>query len=97
MTRIKPSSRQSLLDIALQTSGGVEAAFDLAEANGISISEPLEAEAELETVAAADKNVLAKYEARGIRPATELSTEEVEAAPYGGIGYMGIEIDFVVK
>ena len=45
MTRIKPSSRQSLLDMALQTSGGVEAAFDLAEANGISISEPLEAEA----------------------------------------------------
>ena len=48
-------------------------------------------------MAAADKNVLAKYEARGIRPATELSSEEVEAAPYGGIGYMGIEIDFVVK
>jgi len=97
MARITPQDRQSLLDMALQTSGGVDAAFDLAEANGVSISEPLEAEAELETVAAADKNVLAKYEARGIRPATELSAEEVEAAPYGGIGYMGIEIDFVVK
>lgn len=97
MIRVKPSNRQSLLDIALQTSGGIEAAFDLSKENGRSISEPLEAGAELGTVAAVDKNVLAKYEARGIRPATELSAKEVEAAPYGGIGYMGIEIDFVVK
>ena len=39
--------------------------------------------------------VLERYTARQIRPATELSDEEeIEAAPFGGIGYMGIEVDF---
>lgn len=96
MATIAPSDRQSLLDIAVQTSGGVEAAFDLAAANDVSVSEPL-AGAQLETAPVADKMVLERYTARQIRPATELSDEEIEAAPYGGIGFMGIEIDFMVR
>ena len=78
------------MDIAVQTSGGVEAAFDLA-------AEPLEAGAQLESAPVADKMVLERYTARQIRPATELSDEEIEAAPFGGIGYMGIEVDFMVR
>ena len=97
MAKIAPSDRQSLLDIAVQTSGGVEAAFDLAAANDVSVSEPLEAGAPLETAPVADKMVLERYTARQIRPATELSDEEIEAAPFGGIGYMGIEVDFMVR
>lgn len=96
MARVAPSDRQSLLDIAVQTSGGVEAAFDLAAANDVSVSEPL-AGTQLETAPVADKMVLERYTARQIRPATELSDEEIEAAPFGGIGYMGIEIDFMVQ
>lgn len=97
MAKIAPSDRQSLLDIAVQTSGGVEAAFDLAAANDVSVSESLEAGAQLETAPVADKMVLERYTARQIRPATELSDEEIEAAPFGGIGYMGIEVDFMVR
>lgn len=97
MAKIAPSDRQSLLDIAVQTSGGFEAAFDLAAANDVSVSEPLEAGAQLETAPVADKMVLERYTARQIRPATELSDEEIEAAPFGGIGYMGIEVDFMVR
>ena len=97
MAKIAPSDRQSLLDIAVQTSGVVEAAFDLAAANDASASEPLEAGAQLETAPVADKMVLERYTARQIRPATELSDEEIEAAPFGGIGYMGIEVDFMVR
>ena len=82
------------MDIAVQTSGVVEAAFDLAAANDVSVSEPLEAGAQLETAPVADKMVLERYTARQIRPATELSDE---AAPFGGIGYMGIEVDFMVR
>ena len=82
------------MDIAVQTSGGVEAAFDLAAANDVSVSEPLEAGAQLESAPVA---VLERYTARQIRPATELSDEEIEAAPFGGIGYMGIEVDFMVR
>lgn len=95
--KIKPLDRQSLIDVAIQTSGGMEAAFDLSVKNDIAVSEELARDAELETVAAVDKTVLSRYEARNIRPATEISPEDMEAAPYGGIGFMGIEIDFIVS
>lgn len=97
MATIVPQDRQSLLDIALQACGSIEAAFDLAAANDVSISEPLAAGVGLETVAPIDRIVLERFVAKGIRPATELSEENTEMAPYGGIGYMGIEIDFMVR
>lgn len=95
--KIIPLNRQSLLDIALQTSGNIEAAFDLAADNDISISEPLETDAALRSVPVVDQKVVNRYEAVDVRPATELSPEDIEMAPYGGIGYMGIEVDFVVS
>lgn len=95
--KITPLNRQSLLDVALQTSGSIEAAFDLAEANDISISEPLETDAALRSVPVVDQKVVDRYEAADVRPATELSPEDIEMAPYGGIGYMGIEVDFIVS
>lgn len=95
--KVKPLDRQSLLDIAIQTSGSVEAAFELAAKNDIAISEELARDAELETVAVTDKIVLSRYEARNIRPATEVSPEDMQRVPYGGIGFMGIEIDFIVS
>lgn len=95
--KVKPLDRQSLLDIAIQTSGSVEAAFELAAKNDVAISEELARDAELETVAVVDKIVLSRYEARNIRPATEVSPEDMQRVPYGGIGFMGIEIDFIVS
>lgn len=95
--KIKPLERQSVLDVAIQTSGGVEAAFELSVKNDIAISAEIARDAELDTVAVVDKAVLSRYEARNLRPATELSPEDLEAVPYGGIGFMGIEIDFVVS
>lgn len=95
--KVKPLDRQSLLDIAIQTSGSVDAAFELAAKNDIAISEELSLEVELETVAVVDKIVLSRYKARNIRPATEVSLEDMERVPYGGIGFMGIEIDFIVS
>lgn len=97
MKKVKPLDRQSVLDIALQTSGGVEAALELSIKNDISISGELARDAELETAGVVDRQVLGRYEARGVRPATEISPEDMEAAPYGGIGFMGIEIDFIVS
>lgn len=95
--KVKPLDRQSLIDVAIQTSGSVEAAFDLSVKNDVAISQELAAGAELEAVGTVDKTVLNRYEAQKIRPATELSHEDMVAAPYGGIGFMGIEIDFIVK
>ncbi|MDR2894239.1 MAG: hypothetical protein LBU97_02115 [Alistipes sp.] len=95
--KVKALDRQSLLDIALQTSGGMEAALALAIKHDIAISERLAPDAELETVGASDKLVLSRYEARSVRPATDLSPADLEAVPYGGIGFMGIEMDFIVS
>ncbi len=95
--KVKPLDRQSLIDIALQTSGGTEAALALAIKHDVAISEPLARDAELDTVDPVDREVLSRYEARNVRPATEISPADLEAIPYGGIGFMGIEIDFIVS
>ncbi len=95
--KVQPLDRQSLLDVALQTSGGIEAALALAIKHDIAISEPFIRGAEIETVAAVNKIVLNRYQEVGIRPATELSPADLDIAPYGGIGFMGIETDFIVS
>lgn len=89
--------RQTLLDIALQTSGSVEAVVDLALANGLSITDELSDGQVLEVVEVKDVAVVSRYEISGIFPATEASDEERSAMAYEGIGFMAIENDFVVS
>lgn len=97
MKTIKPLDRQSLVDIAIQTGGGMEAAIELAIKNDLPVSEELARDVVLETGTVVDKIVLSRYEARDVRPATEISPEDKELVPYGGINYMGVEIDFIVS
>ena len=94
MNKIKPLDRQSLIDVALQTSGSVEGALGMSIKNDIPVSGELAPDVELETAPVVDKLVLGRYEARGVRPATDISAEDLACVPYGGIGFMGIEIDF---
>lgn len=102
--RIEVKERQTLLDIALATAGTVEAAIEIAEANGLSLTDELGDGRELEVpdrVApggnTADARVVRRYGAQGVEPATEASAEERAACAYGGIGFMGVEIDFEVS
>ena len=44
-----------------------------------------------------EESVVQELAADRIKPATAPSAEETEMVPYGGIGFMGIEIDFVVR
>lgn len=91
--------RQTLLDIALRSGGHVETVLALAEANGLSLTASLAEGLELtvpEPVTGGDARTVRLYVARGIDPATEASAEDITACPYGGIGFMGIEIDFEV-
>nr|DAE58720.1 MAG TPA: hypothetical protein [Caudoviricetes sp.]DAN83350.1 MAG TPA: hypothetical protein [Caudoviricetes sp.]DAV63076.1 MAG TPA: hypothetical protein [Caudoviricetes sp.] len=97
MNKIKPLDRQSLIDVALQTSGSVEGALGMSIKNDIPVSGELAPDVELETAPVVDKLVLGRYEARGVRPATDISAEDLACVPYGGIGFMGIEIDFIVS
>lgn len=94
---VKVKDRQSLLDMAVQTSGSMEAAFGLAAANGVSLTDTLADGQVLDTVAAENADTVRRYSVQGIQPATALSEEKMAALAQEGINFMGIEIDFVVS
>jgi hypothetical protein len=87
--------RQNLLDLAIQQYGTAEAAFELALANDISLTDDLVAGQELlfKPVEASNKAIADYYANRQLKPATGLSIEDTA----GGIEFMGIEIDFIVS
>jgi hypothetical protein len=61
---------QSIIDLAIQHLGGIEASFALAELNGISITEILTPGQVLQLPAAANKDIAKYYADRAIVPAT---------------------------
>lgn len=98
--KARAKERQTLLDIALQTGGHIETVLALAEANGMSIADRLEDGRIVtvpEPVEGGDARTVELYRAHKVEPATEASADDVAACPYGGIGYMGIEIDFMMS
>ncbi len=90
---------QSLLDIAIQYYGNVCAAFDLAVANKISITDVLVPGQQLIKIAEEFKNkdVLQYYSARAIIPATGLTLSQIDAMESLGIGFMVIGQNFIVE
>ena len=94
---VKVKDRQSLLDMAVQTAGSMEAAFDLAVANGVSLTDTLDDGQILDTVAAENADTVRRYSVQGIQPATALDENDMVALAQGGINFMGIEIDFIVS
>jgi hypothetical protein len=84
---------QSLLDIAVQMAGSVEAIFDLAVANDLSVTDNPETGRELIEALPVNRDITAYYASRNIRPATAVVwTDEGE-----GIEFWAVEIDFVVN
>ncbi len=94
---VQVKNRQSLPDIALQEGGSMDAVVNLAIRNDVAISTTLEHETFLKKPVVSDQQTARLYALRKITPATDLTAEDLEAAPFGGIGYMGIEIDFIVS
>lgn len=98
--KVKAKEGQTLLDVALQSGGHVETVLALAAANGLSVTDRLEDGQELtvpEPVEDRDARTVRLYRAHGVEPATEASPDDMTACPYGGIGFMGIEIDFEIS
>ena len=92
-------NRQSLLDMAVQECGSFEAAFALCERNGIALTDTLTAGSELK-IAPENidrKRIVSALAAQDVKPATAISAEDAALVPWGGIGFMGIEIDFIVS
>lgn len=71
--------RQSLLDIAVQSLGGVEGVFALAERNNISITDRLADGTVLlwEHSDTVNANIQKAYALRGLFPATEIESKEM--------------------
>lgn len=94
---VKVKDRQSLLDMAVETAGSMEAAFRLSEANDVSLTDTLTDGQVLDTVAVENTDTVRRYKVQNLHPATALSEEEMAALAQEGINFMGIEIDFIVS
>ena len=96
-TGMRVSDRQSMFDVAMQTSGSFEAVFELALLNGISITDELVAGQLLQLPAVLNSDNVNYYALKKIVPET-VGTEIDESLPVlEGIGYWAIGVDFVVS
>ncbi len=90
---------QSLLDFAIQHTGNVTNAFEIAKTNGLAVSDELEAGTELiiPTTVVNDVDVLQYYASRAIQPATDITLSGDEQEEQEGISIWGINNDFIVQ
>lgn len=70
---VKVLSYQSLIDIAVQTSGSAEAVFELAMKNELSITDELSAGSKIQTVDVIDIDIAAYYNNKRLTPATAIN------------------------
>ena len=85
-------SGQSILDVAVQHSGSVEACFDLAIRNNLSLTGGLVPGVALNLGQPLNNDIVNFFRANKKQPASYMGT--IQPA---GIGYWAIEIDFVVS
>lgn len=94
------TSDQSLLDVAIQHSGSLEAAFDIAMQNDISLTDDTTPGQIVQLADEPDNADITNYYAVGnLQPATAITTEEInDTLNIGeGIEFWGIEYDFIVS
>lgn len=101
MTKIKVIANQSVFDVAVQAMGNVDAAFDLAYANEISVTSELLPGQELiiPDSAFSNQEVSAYYTGKNKKIATHILLPfEGDLSPVQeGIGYMIIADTFIVR
>ena len=88
-------SGQSVLDLAIQTTGSTESALQIAIVNEISITDSLVAGKEVSSVPVINKPIYDYYQNRQLKPATGTVSEQMIIRR--GIGFMGVGVDFVVN
>lgn len=89
---------QNLLDVTVQETGTMENAFEVAAANGKSVSDDIiPGMIIIPDDLIKTANVVNRLSDKRIKPATSVTASEQSASPYGGIGYMKIEYDFIVS
>lgn len=98
MKRYEVLNGQSLMDIAVQEYGSADAALDIAAENNMAVHDRIAAGyiLTLPDRGIDDNRTVTAFRLRNCRPATALN-EEDRILLSGGIGNMGINIDFVVS
>lgn len=97
--KIRVLHSQSLLDISLQHTGTAESVFELALANGLSLTDNLSAGTFLsfEEDIQPEKEILNYYTAKKIHPATAFSAQDEQIFnKEEGISIWAINLDFQV-
>ena len=95
----QPKNRQNLIDVALEHCGTFEAAMQMALLNDISLTDDLEQGCTLLTPEVEKKRVVTNFQSLRHAPATAITGAEIAEMTDGGegIGFWGIEIDFIVQ
>ena len=89
--------RQSILDVAIEHTGGLEMCFDIALSNDKSLTDDLTVHSEL-VIPHVDNAITTHYTDNAIVPATGITNQEVVNLFTGeGIEYWGIEYDLIVS
>lgn len=97
MKTVIVKSGQTLLDIALQEKGSIEAIEEIAALNGLSITDELSAGMELTLPASAWNKLIENYcKNNDVSPATALTDDNLYDLWKGGIGYMVVGVDFKI-
>lgn len=97
MITVQP--RQSIFDIALQHCGSNDAAWDIAQLNGISLTDDIAPGTTLKIPEVVKPRIVTFYQAQRHVPATNITTQEAVEQTIGGegIGFWAIGIDFIVS
>lgn len=84
---------QWLGDIAVRESGSIEGLVEMAIKNDLSITDKMKPGSRLLQPTAINKRVMNYYSINNIYPAT---STELTGIGFGGIGYMAVEITFII-
>lgn len=92
---MKVEHGQSIFDIAVQETGTVESIFEIAEENELFLTQELEAGQALEAQTASENKIIRKtFLGKKINSHVLNPSAPTQA---GGIGHMGIRLDFIVS
>lgn len=76
--KIQPLKLQSLLDLAVQTSGDAEGVISLAKVNGVQITDPIDMRKLIKRGEEIDRRRMQYYRRMKIKPATEIVIADID-------------------
>lgn len=97
MKTVVVKSGQTLLDIAMQEKGVIEAIEEIASMNGLSVTDELSAGMTLALPAGSWSRLIENYcKNNDVSPATALTDDNLHDMWRNGIGFMTIGVDFKI-